>query len=190
VSLSGGWQWLETQRQLNVFQPGVGQSSPETGYVQLEAHAARMFTHGAMFLRPALNATYTALHHAGLTETGLDGLGVEVLQETQYIGSVTPELAVGVTMQDDARGYAAATFTVGQGFRSDDQLVLPMRLLGANPAADPALIATALDRQALHLGAGLRVARASGLEVRVGYTAELRDGVHNHTAGINLKMPF
>ena len=190
VSLSGGWQWLETERQLNVFQPGVGSSSPETGYVQIEAHAARVFTHDALFLRPAVTATYTALHHAGLTETGLDGLGVEVLKETRYIGSITPELAVGATMQDDDRGYAAVTFTVGQVFRSDDQLVLPMRLLGANPDADPALIATALDRQALRLGAELRVARASGLEVRLGYSAELSDGVHNHTAGINLKMPF
>ena len=190
VSLTGGWQWLETQRQVTVFQPGVGESSPETGYLQLEAHAAKVFTHDALFLRPALTATYTALHHAGLTETGLDGLGVEVLEETQYIGSITPELSIGATMQDDARGYAAATFTVGEVFRSDDQLVLPMRLLGSNPAADPALISTALDRQALRLGAELRVARASGLEVRVGYTAELSDGVHNHTAGINLKMPF
>ena len=75
-------------------------------------------------------------------------------------------------------------------FRSDDQLVLPMRLIGANPAADPALIGTALDRQALRLAAELRVARANGLEVRVGYTAELSDAVHNHTAGISLKMPF
>ena len=190
VSLSGGWQWLESERQLNVFQPGVGSSSPETGYLQIEAHAARVFTHEALFLRPALTATYTALRHAGLTETGLDGLGVEVLEETQYIGSITPELGVGATMQDDARGYAAVTFTVGQVFRSDEQLVLPMRLLGSNPAADPAQIATALDDQALRLAAELRVARASGLEVRLGYTAELSDSVHNHTAGINLKMPF
>ena len=105
-------------------------------------------------------------------------------------GSVTPEPAVGATMQDDDRGYAAVTFTVGQVFRSDDQLVLPMRLLGANPDADPALIGTALDRQALRVGAELRVARASGLEVRVGYSAELSDEVHNHTAGVSLKMPF
>ncbi|MFT4914143.1 MAG: hypothetical protein ACI9YM_002761, partial [Brevundimonas sp.] len=55
---------------------------------------------------------------------------------------------------------------------------------------DPALIATALDRQALRLEAELRVARANGLEVRVGYTAELSDDVHNHTAGVSLKMPF
>ena len=190
VSLSGGWQWLETERRVDVFQPGVGTSSPETGYAQLEVHAARVFTRDALFLRPALTATYTALHHAGLTETGLDGLGVQVLEETQYIGSITPELGVGVTMQDDERGYASATFTVGQVFRSDDQLVLPMRLIGANPAADPALIATALDRQALRLEAELRVARANGLELRVGYTAELSDDVHNHTAGVSLKMPF
>ncbi|MBU3974295.1 MAG: autotransporter outer membrane beta-barrel domain-containing protein, partial [Alphaproteobacteria bacterium] len=190
VSLSAGRQWLESQRQVTVFQPGVGQSSPGTGYIQLEAHAARVFNYGPIFLRPALNANYTALHHDGLTETGLDGIGVEVLQATQYIGSVTPELALGVTMQDNARGYAAATLTVGEVFRSDDQLVLPMRLLGANPMVDPASIRTVLDSQAVRVGAELRIAGAQGLEVRLGYTGEYGDHVDNHTAGINLKMQF
>ena len=190
VALSGGWQRLESQRQVTVFQPGIGQSSPETGYVQLEAHAARVFNFGPMFLRPALYAGYTALHHAGLTETGLDGQGVEVLETTQYIGSVAPELALGVTIQDNDRGYAAATFTVGEVFRSDDQLVLPMRLTGANPLADPADIGTALDRQATRVAAELRLAGAHGLELRLGYTGEFGDHVDNHTAGINLKMRF
>ena len=190
VALSAGWQWLETRRQVTVFQPGTGRSSPETGYVQLEAHAAQVLNYGPIFLRPAVSATYTALHHAGLTETGLDGIGVEVLQDTQHLASVTPELAVGLTMQDDARGYAAATFTVGQVFRSDDELVVPVRLLGANSTAAPARIGTALDRQALRFGAELRMAGSKGVELRLGYTGEFGDQVDNHTGGINLKIAF
>jgi len=75
-------------------------------------------------------------------------------------------------------------------FRSDDQLVLPMRLLGANPMVDPASIRTVLDSQAVRVGAELRIAGAQGLEVRLGYTGEYGDHVDNHTAGINLKMQF
>jgi len=190
VSLSGGWQWLDTTRQVTVFEHGVGVSHPETGYLQGEVHLARVFTAGSMFARPALNGSLTALRHNGLTESGLEGLGVQVLDDTQWVGTFHPELALGLTLQDNANGYAAATLAVGEVFRSTDRLTLPIRLLGSNSDADPALIGTPLDNQALTLAAELRLAHASGMEVRVNYTAEFGDHVDNHTAGINLKMPF
>ncbi|HYD28092.1 autotransporter outer membrane beta-barrel domain-containing protein [Brevundimonas sp.] len=190
TSLSGGWQWMETQRSVNVFQPLVGASEPESGYVQANAHLAYIGRAGALFVRPAVNFSATALHQTGFSEEGLDGLGVEGLEETQVFGTANPELGVGFVLSDTDTTQATFQVTAGGVFRSSDEIRMPYRLLGSNPEAVPANITTAIDQDAWRIGTDLRIARANGLEFRFTYEAEFGDKTDNRTAGLNLRMKF
>src|SRR5690606_7829032 len=140
LTASGGWQWLETDRRVDVFSPGVARSEPETGYLQAGAHVAHTLRNGALVLRPALNRRITMLHQEGFTEEGIAGLGVEALGQTQTFGTLNPELTFGAVLQEDAARRAAVTFNVGALFHSEDRIDAPFRLLGANAAALPANI--------------------------------------------------
>ncbi|HYC98208.1 autotransporter outer membrane beta-barrel domain-containing protein [Brevundimonas sp.] len=190
TALSGGMQWMETARAVDVFQPLIGTSESDSAYVQASAHLAYVGRSGSLFVRPALNVSATALTQANFSEEGLDGLGVEALEETQVFGTLNPELGLGAVLSDTEAAQATLLFTAGGVFRSEDEIRMPYRLRGSNPDAIPALIGTGLDSEAWRLGADLRVATRAGVELRFTYEAEFGDKADNRTAGLNLRMTF
>ena len=190
MSLSGGWQWMKTARFVDVFEPGRGDAKPESGYLQADLRLSHVLRTGRIYARPALNAWATALHQAKFAETGLAGLGVAGVADTQLIGTVNPEVTLGFMLKETAKSQAAVSFTFGGVFRSDDRLVMPYRLEGANPASDPALIGTALDKSAYKLGADLHVIGDDKVSVRFNYTAEFGDTTDNRSAGLNVRVKF
>ncbi|WP_269514563.1 autotransporter outer membrane beta-barrel domain-containing protein [Brevundimonas subvibrioides] len=190
VSMSGGWQQIDTARAVNVFEPLEGTSSPNSGYLQASAQVARIFSSGALFARPAFRASVTALHHAGFKEAGLAGLGVEGHANTDLIGTLNPELSLGFAVGDQTRNGVTFAVTLGGVFHTDDQLTSPMRLQGSNPEAMPAYIASPIDGQAYRAGAELRWFGDHGESLRLSYTGEYGDRTESHSAGLDLRIRF
>ncbi|AYV47757.1 hypothetical protein C1707_16655 [Caulobacter flavus] len=189
-SLSGGWQWMETARLVDVFTIGRAESDPESGYVRADARFAYVMENGRLFVRPALNVWGTGLHQRRFEERGLDGLGARGLSDTQWIGTANPELTLGFVMKETARSQAAVSFTVGGLFNSTDRIQMPFQLLGANASADPAQIRTALDRSGWRAGVDFHVIGDDRVSVKFNYTTEFGDRTSNQAAGLNLRVRF
>ncbi|WP_291845106.1 autotransporter outer membrane beta-barrel domain-containing protein [Maricaulis sp.] len=190
ASVSGGWSWHETERAVEVFTSDVGTSSPETGHARLDGHVGESFRHGSLFARPQLSASLTALHHAGLTEDGLDGLGVEVLSDTTLIGALTPQMTVGHVFREAEDMVGVISITGGLQLSTQDRLELPVRFLGANPLADPAIIGTTLDDLVYQLGVDLEIAGNDRVGLSIGYQAEFGEETERQRAGIDVRVRF
>ncbi|RZJ39306.1 MAG: autotransporter outer membrane beta-barrel domain-containing protein [Brevundimonas sp.] len=190
VSISGGWQDNETRRLSNVFEPLLGESGNDTGYLRADAEVARIFGAGGFYVRPALRGSVTALHRDGFVEEGMAGLGVEGYADTDVVGTLNPEVAFGFRSEYSEASSTSAAITLGGVFHSEDDLLAPMRLLGSNPDALPALIATPIDDQAWRVGADIRFENNHGLSLRLNYVGEYGDRVESHTAGVNVRMKF
>jgi hypothetical protein len=190
AGVTTGWQWTDAVRRHNVFEPIVRDSSARSGYLTTELHVAQVFRAGRVFARPEVSGTITALHQAGFSESGTDGLGVEVLTETQMVAAISPEIALGAVLHEGADSAATLTVTLGADYQSRDRLALPMRFLGANPAADPAIIGTALDQESYRISTDLHLVGSDRIGLRFGYTAEFGDNVEDHRAGFDLRMKF
>ncbi|PLR22948.1 hypothetical protein SGCZBJ_16465 [Caulobacter zeae] len=189
-SLSGGWQWMETARLVDVFTNGRAESDPESGYVRADARFAYVIENGRLFVRPALNVWGTGLHQRRFEERGLDGMGARGLSDTQWIGTANPELTLGFVMKETARSQAAVSFTVGGLFNSTDKIQMPFQLIGANASSDPAQIRTALDRSGWRAGVDFHVIGDDRVSVKFNYTTEFGDRTSNQAAGLNLRVRF
>ncbi|MDY6923439.1 MAG: autotransporter outer membrane beta-barrel domain-containing protein [Pseudomonadota bacterium] len=190
VSASGGWQWVDTSRNMNIFGPATGISSPDSRYAQLSAHIARQLRQGAFFARPALHTSVTALHGDGFTETGLEGNGVERVSDTQYLVTANPELKFGFVFADTPGAQGVLSFTVGGVFQSEDRIESPFRMLGANPLSETAVISTPLDRETLRLRADFSIVADNGVSMRLRYQNESGDRTDSHSAGFDLRFRF
>ncbi|WP_323761998.1 hypothetical protein [Maricaulis sp.] len=190
ASVSGGWSWHETERAVEVFTSGVGTSSPETGHARIDGHVGESFRHGNIFARPQVSASVTAIHHDGLTEEGLDGLGVEVLSDTTLVGAFTPQLTVGHVFRETDDMVGVVSITGGLQLSTRDRLELPVRFLGANPLADPAAIGTTLDNLVYQLGVDLEIAGNERVGLSIGYQAEFGQETERQRAGIDVRLRF
>jgi hypothetical protein len=175
---------------VNVFEPLIGEASPDSGYLQASAQIARIFSSGALFARPALKASVTALHRAGFSETGLGGLGVEGYSDTDLVGTLNPELSLGFAAGDQTRNGVTFAVTMGGVFHTVDSVTSPMRLLGSNPDAMPAYIASPFDDTAYRAGAELRWTGEGGASLRLSYTGEYGDRTESHAAGMDFRIRF
>ncbi|MBB4082090.1 hypothetical protein GGR12_000929 [Brevundimonas lenta] len=190
TSLSGGYQWADAVRGVNVFEPLVGTSRSESGYLQANAYAAWLMRSGNVFLRPAINLSATALRQNSFSEEGLEGLGVQALSNTQVFGTAAPEVSLGFVLRDDTAAQSTLVFTAGGVFRSEDEVRMPYRLLGSNPDAFPAMIGSALEQEAWRVGADLRLATGNGVELSATASAEFGDRSDSQQAGVNLRIRF
>ncbi len=192
ASLSGGWSWGDSLRQVTVFQPGVGEAEFQTGYLRMEGQVAHQFGghEGGFFATPSLTVSGTALRHAGLAERGLDGLGITVQADTQYIGAVAPELTFGHIWQNlDENKQLVTSLSVGTRLNSTDRVDLPMRFVGANPASDAAMIGTLLE-DVTTVSAGIQFIETDRVSVDFGVDAEFGDETQRQRAGVDIRLRF
>ncbi len=190
ASVSGGWQWTELRRGVSIFDTRQGVGNQGTGYFQGSAEAAWVLGQGMVFARPAVRGFVTALRQGGFTERGLEGLGVESLSHTQWIGTVAPELSLGVRLAGSGPTSATFAITGGGVFNTTDRIAAPFRLLGGNASAAPATITTLMDRQAAHVGAELRVVGNENLSLRLGYDGEFGKRTTDHRASLSARIRF
>jgi hypothetical protein len=189
-SLSGGWSWLETDRVVTVFTTGVGHTEVSTGFAQARFDAAQLMRAGNLFAKPALGISATALHHDGLREDGLAGLGVWADGDTQFIAAIEPDLTLGAVLMDSPAHQAVWSVTVGGRLNSTDELTLPVSFIGSGPGAQPAVMSTPLDQALWRVSTDLTLTGVGGLSVNFGYTGEWGDAGERHRAGLNLKYRF
>uniref|UniRef100_UPI0025C393E9 autotransporter outer membrane beta-barrel domain-containing protein n=1 Tax=Maricaulis sp. TaxID=1486257 RepID=UPI0025C393E9 len=190
ASVSGGWSWLETARSVSVFEPGLGLSEPQTGHVRLDAHVGNVFRTGSVFANPSLGLGLTALRHSGLTETGLDGLGVQVIRDTQLIASLNPVVRLGHVFHESDTAQGAVSLTVGARVSSSDRVELPIRFTGANPTAAPAMIGTVLDEVVYQLGADISIVDGDRVNVSFSYGGEFGANTELHRTGLDFRVRF
>ena len=190
AAVSGGWSWHETERAVTVFTSGVGTSTPETGYARLGGHVGESFRHGSFFARPQVSASLTALYHDGLIEEGLDGLGIEVRADKELIGAINPQLTVGHIFRETEDMVGVVSLTGGLRLSTQDRLELPMRFLGSNPLADPAMIGTSLEQLVYQVGADIEIAGNERVGLSIGYDAEFGAETEHQRAGIDFRVRF
>ena len=190
ASISGGWSWLETARSVTVFVPGLGLSDPETGHLRLAGHVGNVFRTGTVFANPSLGLGLTALRHDGLIETGLDGLGVQVIRDTQLIASLNPVMRVGHVFHEGEASEGVVSLRMGARISSKDRMELPFRFTGANPNADPAMIGTALDQFVYQLGADISIVDNNRVSVSFSYRGEFGEETEHSRTGLDFRMRF
>jgi hypothetical protein len=190
-TLTGGWQEVDMVRSVTVFERGIGESEPETIYGQLGVSAEREWrVGGAGFIKPRLAAAVTSLSHQGAEEVGLEGLGFEVLEHDQTVATLTPEIEFGVMINEGQETEGRLAFTVGGRLHSEDAFDLPMRFVGANPAADPAVLRSGFESESLKAGVEFELTSGDRWTFRAGYVGEFDDRTETHTAGANLRIRF
>ena len=75
-------------------------------------------------------------------------------------------------------------------FHSTDRIVAPFRLIGANPAASPALIGTGIDQSSARIGAQLRIVGNDRFSVRLNYDRAVGKRSTSERFGLDARMRF
>ncbi len=187
---TGGWQWYDTTRSVNVFEPGLGTASGNSGYGQLSAEIGYTAEAESLTLRPALAFTGTALHTGSYAERGLGGIGVRMSSHTQYIGEVEPKLSLGYRFEAGDGVEGLLSLSGGWAYRSTDMIETPISFIGASTAAAPAMIATPLDRSNWKIGASAELQSLKGWSVEAGYQGQFGSYTDVHSGSVSLRWKF
>ncbi|MCI5076916.1 autotransporter outer membrane beta-barrel domain-containing protein [Oricola sp.] len=185
-SVIAGKQYATMHRRQAVFTAGIGSAEYGNTYVGFVGEAGYSFDLGPVFVRPGVGASYLRVGQGAFTETGLDGLGVAGDAHGQWIASIVPQITVGAEITDNARLILAG----GAVIHDTDAITHPFRLLGADSAADPAMIATPIDEKTLFGEARLQVFGGERLQVDMGYRGEFGGDTNSHQAHIAARLAF
>ncbi|MBC7497989.1 MAG: hypothetical protein H7243_12690, partial [Sphingomonadaceae bacterium] len=85
---------------------------------------------------------------------------------------------------------ASFSLTAGGVFHDKSVITAPLRLIGANPAADPAMIRTRFDKSAWTGGLDLVIGDGGNVSVDLGYRGEFGKSVTSHDAHFTFKAKF
>ena len=170
-SVSGGFQKLDTQRYTNIFTPLTAFARLKSEYLQLALSGGYTYRFTGGFLRPSLDVAGTALRQLKSREVGLGGLGWQRDSHTQWLWSVSPQMTAGITLAQHHQSRAELQLRAGGVFQLQRAIIMPYRFIGANPAADPALLTLPLSRQAALLGADLVFTQSDRISVSGGITS-------------------
>jgi hypothetical protein len=150
------------------------------------AEVGYSFGTGPLFARPGIEGSMFRLGQDRFVEQGLGGLGITGLNHHEWIGTVSPKMTLG------ARLGRFATFSLNAGgvFHDKSVITAPLQLIGANPAADPAMIRTRFDKSAWMGGMDLIIGNSDKVSVDLGYHGEFGKSVTSHNAHFTFKAKF
>ena len=186
LALTGGVQSTDMTRQQSVFVSSVGNSHYKTDYVGATADIGYSFGTGMVFVRPAVTGSMFRLGQRSFAEEGLGGLGITGVKGHSWIGTVSPGATLG------ARLSRMATVSVNAGgvFHDRGSVSAPLRLVGANPASDPAIINSRFDKSAWTGGLDLVLGGTGPVSIDLGYQGEFGRSVISHNGRLMLKARF
>ena len=186
LSLTGGLQTVDLTRRQSVFVSAVGSSHYQTDYLGGTAEIGYSVGTGPLFARPSIEGSMFRLGQGRFTEQGLGGLGIAGLRHHEWIGTVSPRMTVG------ARLGTSATFSLNAGgvFHEKSVITAPLRIIGANPSADPAMIRSRFDKTAWSGGFDLVVGNSDKVSVDLGYRGEFGKSVTSHDAHFTFRAKF
>jgi hypothetical protein len=189
-SISGGWMDYETQRQVNVFQPGIAESTPSAGYLEGRLRASWLFEANHFYMMPRADMAAVTLRHDGFAETGIGGIGVASDGDTQTMFSVSPAIEFGWSFDDGMGSRTRASLALGARLYSEDSVGLPISFVQAPAGAQAALIATGIDQELYSAELGFEVIDSERINFELGYRAEYGQTTENHQVGLKLGFRF
>jgi hypothetical protein len=186
VSLTGGLQTVDLSRRQAIFVNATGTSHYKTDYLGTTAEIGYSFGAGSLFARPSIEGSMFRLGQRQFVEQGLAGLGVTGLNHHEWIGTVSPKVTLG------ARLGSAGTlsFNAGGVFHDKSAITAPLRLIGANTAADPAMIRTSFDKSAWTGGMDLVIGNSDKVSADFGYRAEFGKSVTSRSVHFTVRAKF
>jgi hypothetical protein len=190
AGVTGGWQWLRARRATNVFEPVSAYVEPQAQFVQIAASASYDWRWKNGHVRPSLDVAATSLTQYAYREQGLGGIGTEALRSTQWLWSVNPLLSGGVTLSEGRGSKVELAVRGGAIVQLQDAIRMPFRLLGANPAADPAQLVLGLNRAAAIAGADLVINWQDRLTLSGGFSTVRGSRDHLTSARLQMRLAF
>ena len=190
VGVAGGWQWLRARRNTAIFEPISAYVEPQARFVQVAASASYDWRWKNGYLRPSFDVAGTALRQDGYSEQGLGGIGSAALRSTQWLWSLNPMLAGGVTLAEGQGTKVELALRGGGVFQLEDTITMPFRLIGANPAADPAQLALGLNRAAAIVGGDLVINWKERLTLSGGFQSVRGNRDNITSARLQMRLAF
>ncbi|WP_164156784.1 autotransporter outer membrane beta-barrel domain-containing protein, partial [Sandarakinorhabdus rubra] len=191
AGVAGGWQWLRARRSSTLFEATSAYVEPQARFVQVAASASYDWRWKNGFLRPSLDVAGTALTQSGYEERGLGGAGAQALDETQWLWSLNPQLTAGFSLSSGAKTSIDLQLRGGGVFQiGDSAITMPFRLLGANPAADPAQLTLGLNRAAAQAGADIVIKVKERLSIAGGVSTVRGKRDNLTSARIQARLAF
>ncbi|GAA4035634.1 hypothetical protein GCM10022281_15070 [Sphingomonas rosea] len=186
VALSGGIQTVDLTRRQSIFVSRTGVSHYKTDYLGGTARLSYTFDMGTLFARPELEASMFRLGQQRFAEQGLEGLGITGLKHHEWIGTASPLLSVGA--------HLSPTITLslkgGGVFHNEGAITAPLRLVGENAGADPAMIRSLFDKSSWMGGAELRVTGSGATSLDFGYRIEAGKSVQSQEGRLTFRARF
>ncbi len=190
IKATAGFQWLDSERYMDVFAPAHGEASSVSSYGQLQAEIGYMAQASNWSVHPALALTGTVLHLDDYQESGLGGLGARISANTQFIGAIEPKVTLGYDYSNGTGLDALFAVTGGYSYRSTGRIKAPISLIGASADATPAMISTPLDRGTWKLGAGIELRSQTGWSLKGDYEGQFGDRTDVHSGSVKLLWRF
>ncbi|MFM5954268.1 MAG: hypothetical protein ACKOPE_08195 [Novosphingobium sp.] len=185
VTIAGGLQSIDTNRNQFIFTRGIGKTTFRTGYIGANAGLDYTLSVGDFFATPALDLQAMRMQIRHFAESGLDGTGARSKGASDWYLSATPKLTAGFRT-----GGIALSGTIGYQFSNKDQIEAPIQLTGAPDASDPAIIVTPLDKEMLVVGLGVNVKRDENFELQFGFEGLYGDRYTSTTANAKIVLRF
>jgi hypothetical protein len=186
LGVTMGRQKMDMARRQTVFETAIGEAEVESDYLEIVSRVGYRFGSGSVTFEPAIEASMIHLTNDDFEEEGLGGLGVVAEQASDWFGTLAPQL----TVRAELSSFARLSLTGGALFHDTSRIVYPFRLVGTDPASDPAMIGTLIDDRALLAGADFEILGNEHLSVRVGYRGEFGKTITSQTANFRLRWAF
>ncbi|MRN50543.1 hypothetical protein GJU94_12000 [Brucella sp. 10RB9214] len=190
IKATVGFQWLDSERYMDVFAPASGEASSFSSYGQIQAEIGYLAQAGNWLVHPALALTGTGLHLNNYQESGFGGLGARISANTQFIGAIEPKVTLGYDYSSNAGLDAIFFVTGGYSYRNVDRIKAPISLIGASADATPAMISTPLDRGTWKQGAGIELRSQADWSVKGDYQGQFGDRNEVHSGSLKLLWKF
>jgi hypothetical protein len=189
--LTAGRGKYESHRSLSLITPSLARSEQPITALSTQLRLAHAFEGQRWYLRPMIDGTYTSIRRSSFTEAGVGGFAMRVSGSEDDFFSIQPALELGheLAIANGTLFRLYGRFGVTRLLSGDDPEVI-VSFDQAAAGVAPLTLAGSLDRDLREVAAGLDVLTRSGIVVRLSYTGQFSDRMHQNTAGLRFAIPF
>jgi hypothetical protein len=191
AGLTGGRGSYESDRSLSLVTSLVAKSEQPITAFGTQLRLAHAFEGDRWYLRPMIDANYTSIRRSSFTETGAGVFAMHVVGDTEGFFSMQPAVELGheLAIANGTLFRLYGRFGLTRLLSGEDPEVV-VTFDGASAGVTPISLAGSLDRDLREVAAGLDVLTRSGIVVRLSYTGQFSDRMHQNTAGLRFAIPF
>jgi hypothetical protein len=192
-SVSAGYGWYDTERDVGLPGPGVSaRSDQEIFFGSIHGRVSRDFQQGAnRYIRPLVDLGVTQVHRKGFNEKGAGAANLEVDSDDDTLVTLQPAIEFGGEFRRDSGTLVRPYARIGATrYLTDNKRQVTAGLEGAPDNVAPFTIETESDRTYADLSLGVDVIKRKGTNARVEYTGQFSDDSSSHAAAVKLYIPF